>query len=71
MTSHDRPPHPRPALRLETHLERADEKGIYKCPVYKTEQRGPTFVFRAMLKSKSPPARWLFAAVAIVLDLVL
>ena len=52
-------------------LERADEKGIYKCPVYKTEQRGPTFVFRAMLKSKSPPARWLFAAVAIVLDLVL
>ena len=52
-------------------LERQDEKGVYKCPVYKTEQRGPTFVFRAMLKSKSPPARWLFAAVAIVLDLVL
>jgi len=50
--------------------DKAEEKGVYKCPVYKTEQRGPTFVFRAQLKTKSPAARWVLGGVAIILDIV-
>ena len=48
--------------------EKAEEKGVYACPVYKTEQRGPTFVFRAQLRTKSPAARWIMAGVALLLD---
>ena len=41
--------------------------GYYEAPVYKTEARGPTFIFKATLKTKSPPARWQLAGVAICL----
>ena len=49
-------------------LEKAD-KEAYQCPVYKTESRGPTFVFCAQLKTKSPPARWTLAGVALLMDI--
>ena len=42
--------------------------GFYQCPVYMTEQRGPTYVFDAQLKTKSPAARWIMAGVALVMD---
>mmetsp|Transcript_166710 Transcript_166710/g.405134 ORF Transcript_166710/g.405134 Transcript_166710/m.405134 type:complete len:2545 (+) Transcript_166710:2-7636(+) len=48
--------------------DKLEMKGMYRCPVYKTEFRGPTWVFNAQLKTKSPPARWLLAGVALVLD---
>lgn len=41
--------------------DKASTSNIYQCPVYKTLQRGPTFVFVAQLKTKSPPARWTLA----------
>jgi dynein heavy chain len=44
--------------------------GIYSCPVYKTEQRGPTFVFCAQLKTKVPSACWVMAGAALLLDAV-
>jgi dynein heavy chain len=44
--------------------------GTYMCPVYKTEQRGPTFVFRAQLKTKSPVSKWVLAGVALIMDVV-
>jgi dynein heavy chain, axonemal len=50
--------------------EKGLETGVYKCPVYKTESRGPTFVFRAQLRTKSPPARWIMAGVALICDIV-
>ncbi|CAN0272678.1 unnamed protein product, partial [Phaeothamnion confervicola] len=50
--------------------ERADTQGVYQCPVYKTEQRGPTFVFCSQLKTKSPAARWVMAGVALIMDVV-
>jgi dynein heavy chain len=50
--------------------DKADRKGIYECPVYKTEQRGPTFVFLAQLKTKSPSQRWVLAGVALIMDIV-
>jgi dynein heavy chain, axonemal len=48
-------------------LDKADLQA-YQCPVYKTEQRGPTFVFCAQLKTKSPPGRWIMAGVALIMD---
>lgn len=49
-------------------VDKADTKGVYMCPVYKTEFRGPTFVFRAQIKTKSSPARWILGGVALILE---
>jgi len=43
--------------------------GIYDCPVYKTRQRGPTYVFSAQLKTKSKTAKWVLGGVALVMDI--
>jgi dynein heavy chain len=56
------------ALAPETGKE---DKNSYKCPVYKTEARGATYVFAAQLKTnatKYPPQKWVIAGVAIILD---
>jgi dynein heavy chain len=46
-----------------------EDKNSYKCPVYKTEARGMTYVFPAQLKTtKYPPAKWVIAGVAVILD---
>jgi len=42
--------------------------GIFVCPTYKTEFRGPTFVFCAQLKTKSPAGKWVLAGVAMIMD---
>jgi dynein heavy chain len=42
--------------------------GIYVCPAYKTEQRGPTYVFCAQLKTKSESGKWVLAGVALIMD---
>jgi len=49
-------------------VDKLDLKNIYECPVYKTSQRGPTYVFSAQLKTKSPAARWVMAGVCLVFD---
>lgn len=48
--------------------ESKEEKGVYQCPVYKTENRGATYVFTAQLKTKQPPQKWILAGVALILD---
>jgi dynein heavy chain len=46
-----------------------EDKNVYKCPVYKTENRMTTFVFTAQMKTtKYPPAKWILAGVALILD---
>ena len=42
--------------------------GIYVCPTYKTEFRGPTYVFCAQLKTKSLSGKWVLAGVALIMD---
>jgi dynein heavy chain len=42
--------------------------GFYVCPCYKTEMRGPTFVFCAQLKTKSTSGKWVLAGVALIMD---
>jgi len=49
--------------------DKADvSQGIYLCPTYKTEFRGPTFVFCAQLKTRAPSAKWVLAGVALIMD---
>ena len=50
--------------------DKVETNGVWYCPVYKTEMRGPTYVFEAQLKSKSPGSRWVLAGVAMILDIV-
>lgn len=60
-----------PVVNCRAALLQADgkeEKGLYQCPVYKTETRGATYVFTAQLKTKAPPQKWILAGVAIILD---
>jgi len=58
-----------PVLNVRSILiEKLDLKGIFSCPVYKTQQRGPTYVFQAQLKTKSIPMRWVMAGVCCVFD---
>jgi dynein heavy chain len=42
--------------------------GFYVCPTYKTEFRGPTYVFCAQLKTKAPAGKWVLAGVALIMD---
>lgn len=48
--------------------EKANVGGIYQCPVYLTEARGPTWFFNAQLKTKCDPAKWVLAGVALIAD---
>ena len=44
--------------------------GYYKCPVYVTSMRGPTYVFTSNLKMESEefdPKIWVLAGVALVM----
>ena len=50
--------------------DRAEKANVYHCPVYKTQQRGPTFVFTANLRTKAPAARWVMAGVVLIMDVV-
>lgn len=42
--------------------------GIFVCPTYKTEFRGPTYVFCAQLKTKYNAGKWVLAGVALIMD---
>ncbi|NXE57526.1 DYH17 protein, partial [Casuarius casuarius] len=50
-------------------VDRMDSKNIYECPVYKTRMRGPTYVWTFNLKTKEKPAKWILAAVALLLQI--
>jgi len=46
-----------------------EDKNIYICPTYCVPTRRPYFVFAAQLRSKAPPAKWVLAGVALILDI--
>jgi len=48
--------------------DKVDSRDVYHCPVYKTQQRGPTYVFTAGLRTKAPPSKWVLAGVAVLMD---
>ena len=48
--------------------EGKEDKTVYQCPAYKTEDRSATYVFTAQLKTRAPPRKWILAGVAIIMD---
>lgn len=49
-------------------VDKQETKNVYECPVYKTRQRGPTYVWNFFLKTKESPAKWTLAGVALLLS---
>lgn len=46
-----------------------EDKNLYICPTYCVPTRRPYFVFPAQLRTKQPPAKWVLAGVAMILDI--
>ncbi|XP_061032339.1 dynein axonemal heavy chain 9 [Eubalaena glacialis] len=60
---------PMPVLLLKAiPADKQDCRRIYPCPVYKTCQRGPTYVWTFHLKTKEKPSKWVLAGVALLLQ---
>jgi dynein heavy chain len=49
-------------------VDKLETNGVYSCPCYKTQQRGPTFVFFGTLRSKVPSAKWVLAGVCLIME---
>lgn len=49
-------------------VDRKEIKNIYECPLYKTKNRGPTFVWTFGLKTKEKSAKWVLGGVALLLQ---
>ncbi|KAI9189963.1 hypothetical protein H9P43_001396 [Blastocladiella emersonii ATCC 22665] len=49
-------------------VDKRETKGIYECPVFRTRQRGPTYVWTFNLKTKEAPAKWALCGVALLLS---
>ncbi|KAL1129229.1 hypothetical protein AAG570_013758 [Ranatra chinensis] len=48
-------------------MDKQDTRNQYECPVYKTRQRGPTYVWTFNLKTKEKANKWIMAGVGIIL----
>jgi dynein heavy chain len=48
--------------------EKSVQKDVYECPVYRTQDRGPTFIFVAGLKTKAPATKWIMGGVALLME---
>jgi dynein heavy chain len=49
-------------------VDRMDPKNMYECPVYKTRDRGPTYVWTFNLKIKDSANKWILGGVALLLQ---
>jgi dynein heavy chain len=47
-------------------VDKKETKGIYECPVYRTRQRGPTFVWTFNLKTKERAQKWILGGVCLL-----
>ncbi|XP_053308775.1 dynein axonemal heavy chain 9 [Spea bombifrons] len=50
-------------------VDKQDSRNMYACPVYKTRQRGPTYVWTFNLKTKETPSKWVLAGLALLLQI--
>merc|ERR1712137_1082719 len=59
---------PMPVINCRAVLaDKLESNGVYKCPVYTTQRRGPTYVFTANLRSRQAAAKWILAGVCLVM----
>jgi dynein heavy chain len=62
---------PMPVINCKAGIaEGAEQANMFDCPVYKTQQRGPTYVFTANLRTKANTAKWVLGGVVLVMDVV-
>lgn len=59
-----------PVVLIRPILAEKMETGIFQCPVYKTQQRGPTYVFSLQLRTKVDPGKWVLAGVVSIMDVM-
>merc|ERR1739838_348622 len=45
--------------------DKQEMRNLYECPIYKTRQRGPTYVWTFNLKTKEKASKWILAGVAL------
>ncbi|AWP17229.1 putative dynein heavy chain 9 axonemal [Scophthalmus maximus] len=50
-------------------VDKQENRNVYQCPVYKTRERGPTYVWTFNLKTKDNPSKWALAGVALLLQI--
>ncbi|XP_066560773.1 dynein axonemal heavy chain 9 [Amia ocellicauda] len=50
-------------------VDKQETRNVYQCPVYKTRQRGPTYVWTFNLKTKENSSKWALAGVALLLQI--
>ncbi|KAM4735000.1 dynein axonemal heavy chain 11 [Anableps anableps] len=48
--------------------EEQELRNTFECPVYRTKQRGSTYVWAFHLRTKEPPSQWVVAGVALLLS---
>lgn len=59
---------PMPVINVKAVVAEKIDKSLYSCPVYKTTQRGATYVFSGQLRCRGIVAKWTLAGVALILD---
>jgi dynein heavy chain len=48
----------------------ASNVNIFECPVYRTRQRGSTYIFTAQLRTKASPSKWVVAGASLIMEIV-
>jgi dynein heavy chain len=61
---------PLPVVNVKPQVIEKFEPGLFQCPCYKTQSRGPTYVFSLQLRTKADPAKWVLAGVVAVMDVI-
>ena len=49
--------------------DKMETRNLYECPVYKTRQRGQSYIWTFNLKTKEKAAKWVLAGVALLLQI--
>ena len=49
--------------------DKQELRQLYECPVYKTRQRGDTYIWTFNLRTKEKPSKWVLAGVALLLQI--
>ena len=60
---------PMPVMLLKAlTVDKVQSSALYHCPIYKTRQRGPTYVWTFNLRTKNKATKWILAGVALIMQ---
>jgi dynein heavy chain len=61
---------PLPVINVRPAIVDKLDPALYKCPVYKTQLRGNTYVFSLQLRTKADVGKWVLSGVVGLLDVI-